>query len=722
MYARLVCSCLWIQSVLTLADSNLHSKFKEFDELAPDNFTVVVKRNVVSGQVNMKIVTFSALRKYFVLHLVPGSPVLRKDFQAHMVDGDGRITPVHVDQQIFYTGYLNGNPQHSVDAVHTDDVWIAQIHSPDDVYSIEPLTHHVPDSPATLMLIFKQRDFNSSIFNGYSHENATLQPFCEEVQYKQHPLSDSLAVKQRSHIKNNTLTKSNPYTRNITNSDSHVGHPLTNSIYWDNFNSETYLSIDNQFKIQYKEYEDRWRRSNTKRDTPVYDTCEMLVIADFETYRGMGRSNILRMISILVYLYQSVDRIYRDTIFDSFTNLGIVIAGLIVHTEYTNISNHYNMPNNRMTIGNTLFSLFRVKNLTNYCLAHLTTQRNFAGTMGTATTGSPNARLWGNGICAGTVSDARNVGLSTPMFSENLVLPVARYLLVLAHEIGHNWGSIHDPEDNPLCNPSSQNGEAYMMSAIAALAASPNARTFSPCSRQQIANVLNVKAHFCFKPRSLAEEVCGNNIVEPEEDCDAGYLMNDPCCIKRCRFKDKAVCSPFNHPCCTNSCQIAPPSQKCFVDIQDCLEDAFCSGTESHTCPEPQPLPNDSPCQSLGRCWHGKCVSFCERLGFSYEPTRRLLDCSCDEDRTTMCEHCCMDVGNEQGCTKMGGSKIDGTPCLRGVCVKGVCVDRQMDDTFVDVEKAVYSNGSKDAQEPGRLDDVLLFGTAVCLGWLMAIL
>ncbi|CAG5128135.1 unnamed protein product [Candidula unifasciata] len=691
MYARLVCSCLWIQSVLTLVDCNLHLKFKEFDELTPDNFTVVVKRNAVSGQLNMKIVSFFALRKYFVLHLVPGSPVLRKDFQAHMVDGDGRMTPVHVDQQIFYTGYLNGNPQHSVDAVHTDDVWIAQIHSPDDVYSIEPLTHHVPDSPATSMLIFRQRDINSSIFNGYSHENATLQPFCEEVEY---PLSDSLAVEQRRHTKKNTSATINKFKQENIYNEKTDHRRVANNIFKKHLNSETH---------------------SLNLILSVYDTCEMLVIADFETYRGIGRANIFRMISILVYLYQSVDRIYRETKFDSLTNLGIAITNLFVHTEYTRLSEHYNMPNNLMTALRTLYSMSQVTNFSNYCLVHLSTQRSFGATVGIATTAARSTHNWGGGICARYAMAARNIGLSTPINAHGVNLPVFIYLLVVAHEIGHNWGAHHDPTEDYVCSPPSHRGGKYLMWPYTASGIHGNNAKFSPCSREEIAGILHEKAHVCFKPQSLVEEVCGNNIVDPQEDCDAGYLKGNPCCTSRCRFPKNAVCSPLNHPCCTNSCQIAPPTQKCFADFQDCHEDAFCSGTESHTCPETRPLPNNSTCQSLGKCWQGDCVTFCELLGATFTPARRLVDCTCEENLTTMCQHCCWNPQSKQNCTKMGGSKIDGTPCMRGVCNHGTCVSTQTNDNIFFEDRLAFSSGSDDIHQLGRMRAVLVtFVCAIC--------
>lgn len=225
---------------------------------------------------------------------------------------------------------------------------------------------------------------------------------------------------------------------------------------------------------------------------------------------------------------------------------------------------------------------------------------------------------------------------------------------------------------------------------------------------------LQAKAHLCFVPRRSVERACGNGVVDSGEDCDVGFGENDPCCTSECRFKGQAVCTAANHPCCDSSCQIAPRTQKCFVGVEDCHEPAFCSGTDSHSCPESKLLPNNSTCQSLGKCWHGKCVTFCELLGMTFTPARRLMECTCDKDRKAMCYHCCWDPESGQGCVKMGPSKIDGTPCMEGICDNGICINVNRADDFLLQNRAEFSSKSNQICQLLRLDAALVTVAAVC--------
>ncbi|BFZ14568.1 hypothetical protein BsWGS_17607 [Bradybaena similaris] len=723
MYARILCSCLWIQSVLKLACCNLHSKFKDFEELSPDNFTVLVKRHATSGQVYFKIVTFFALRKYFVLHLVPGSPVLREDFEVNMVDSNGRMTQVAIDQQIFYTGYLHGNRQHTVDALHKDGIWIAQIKGPDDEYSIEPLTHHEPDSSVTSMLIFRQRDIKSSILLNSSDDNPAFQPFCEELHFKQYLIPHLKRVKKHHPNNKNSLRETIPNETAKRKNEKNLDTSITNNIFTEHLNSEENSPKDALLKIQFTDNHSRSRRSQSVRQTRVQDTCEMLAVADFETYKGIGRRSIYWIVTILVFLYQTVDRLYRDTFFDTFTNLGIVLVKVMVHTEYTPVEpdkRHYNMASNIMNAISTLKAMANVSNFSNFCLVHLTTQRLFSGTLGVAATA--DGTKWSNGICAKVTNESRNIGLSTPITDTGYPMPLIMYSLVIAHEIGHNWGSRHDTSKDPNCSPSSREGGKYIMWPYSGYISTFNAKKFSPCSRKQIATVLRVKAHLCFMPRRSAEHICGNGIVDPGEDCDVGFGISDPCCTSQCRFIDQAVCTAANHPCCDSSCQIAPQTQKCFFDVEDCREAAFCSGTDSHSCPESKLLPNNSTCQSLGKCWHGNCVTFCELLGKSFTPARRLMECTCDEDLVAMCYHCCWDPESGQGCVKMGPPKRNGTPCMLGSCENGVCLHVNRSVDFLFEEKVDFSSKSNQIHQLMHLDAAVLTFAAVCLGLLSMII
>ena len=59
--------------------------------------------------------------------------------------------------------------------------------------------------------------------------------------------------------------------------------------------------------------------------------------------------------------------------------------------------------------------------------------------------------------------------------------------LVTGHELGHNFGSNHDP---PECIPSYNRGGAYLMNARAVSGLQRNNRLFSPCSRASIGRIL----------------------------------------------------------------------------------------------------------------------------------------------------------------------------------------------------------------------------------------
>lgn len=179
-------------------------------------------------------------------------------------------------------------------------------------------------------------------------------------------------------------------------------------------------------------------------------------------------------------------------------------------------------------------------------------------------------------------------------------------------------------------------------------------------------------------PLDIVKSFCGNGVLDPEEDCDVGHVLqnHNVCCTSNCRFQEGAVCSPYNHPCCTETCQVAPETQKCYlIYIYECYDTPFCSGTDSRMCPQSRSLPNNSSCGDQGKCWHGNCVPFCQVLGQRLDPPRRLEACTSDTDRTIMCKHSCWEPGQGEVCRVMGGAKKDGTPCLFGYCHKGECIE-----------------------------------------------
>ncbi len=105
----------------------------------------------------------------------------------------------------------------------------------------------------------------------------------------------------------------------------------------------------------------------------------------------------------------------------------------------------------------------------------------------------------------------------------------------------------------------------------------PNNLLFSPCSRRLIFAVLYSKSSRCFKTPS--DHICGNQLVESSEQCDAG-MNGDVCCAPDCRLKPVANCSWFNDLCCTQNCKPQSQGHECrAAESADCKASARCDVT-----------------------------------------------------------------------------------------------------------------------------------------------
>ncbi|KAJ8983191.1 hypothetical protein NQ317_016410, partial [Molorchus minor] len=145
-----------------------------------------------------------------------------------------------------------------------------------------------------------------------------------------------------------------------------------------------------------------------------------------------------------------------------------------------------------------------------------------------------------------------NTGIVTLLNYGKHVPPAVSHV-TLAHEIGHNFGSPHDPEQ---CSPGGEDGN-FIMFARATSGDKKNNNRFSPCSLKSINPVLNFKARSpkgCFTEPKAA--ICGNGVVEEGEQCDCGWEEDcrDQCCwpMRRyappdeppCRLTPRSSCSP----------------------------------------------------------------------------------------------------------------------------------------------------------------------------------
>ncbi|KAI3364677.1 hypothetical protein L3Q82_011448 [Scortum barcoo] len=204
--------------------------------------------------------------------------------------------------------------------------------------------------------------------------------------------------------------------------------------------------------------------------------------------------------------------------------------------------------------------------------------------------------------------------------------------LVTTHELGHNFGAEHDPDNVPHCAPREDQGGKYVMYPIAVSGDHVNNKMFSNCSKRSIVIRLRSKAPSCFKQRNI--NVCGNSRVEQGEECDPGllHINSDRCCTTECRLRAGAQCSDRNSACCKN-CRFEAEGEVCQEPIDaTCKGHSYCTGNSSE-CPPPENAADATVCLDSGECLNGLCVPFCQAV-------LKLQPCACNETHAS-CKVCC---------------------------------------------------------------------------------
>ncbi|VDC01988.1 unnamed protein product [Peniophora sp. CBMAI 1063] len=264
---------------------------------------------------------------------------------------------------------------------------------------------------------------------------------------------------------------------------------------------------------------------------------------------------------------------------------------------------------------------------------------------------------------------------------------------VVAHEIGHNFGAIHDCTSGcnstsaccPLSTTTCDANAQYIMSPVA----EASEQTFSPCTLGNICSLMQSQSMntSCLVPpsqdiRTISLNQCGNGIVEEGEDCDPGSGTNSTCCdSSTCKFTSGSVCDFTSSSCCTDQCQLASSGTVCRAARDDQCDTAeTCTGS-SATCPEDTFTPNGRSCGSNGlKCADGQCTSLdlqCQTNGAAMG-----LTTACGSKDDTSCRVSCQNP-NSTGCVVLDTQLIDGSPCgYGGTCQSGNCQSGSALDTF----------------------------------------
>uniref|UniRef100_A0AAY4AIY7 ADAM metallopeptidase domain 17a n=1 Tax=Denticeps clupeoides TaxID=299321 RepID=A0AAY4AIY7_9TELE len=592
----------------------------------------VRRRDVESRSSLERLVSFTALKRHFQLYLTSNTDLFAKDFKAVFVDKKGNANPYEIEMQKYFKGHVVGEENSRVQAHMDGDEFSAHILTDEAEFNVEPLWRFIESNHDNRLLVYRSEDI-----------------------------------------------------RNI----SRLASPKVCG----------YVSAEDQDLLPGVASVHLFR---TKRQAHNHkkNTCPMLLVADYRFFKHMGRGEESTTLNYLIELIDRVDDIYRNTSWDDeFKGYGVQIQQIIINKEPTEVppgTLHYNMKGSPFPRKDDVWEVKKLleqfsadvadiaDNVSQVCLAHLFTYQDFDdGTLGLAYVAPSKEHALG-GLCpkayfpSSTVKKPSylNTGLtSTKNYGKTILTKEAD--LVTTHELGHNFGAEHDPDNIVACAPRDDQGGKFVMYPIAVSGDHINNKHFSNCSKFSVSRTLRYKAPVCFRERN--PRLCGNSRVEEGEDCDPGllHLNDDPCCTSTCKFKSKVQCSDRNSQCCKN-CRFEKAGKVCQEPITaTCKNMSTCTGMSSD-CPAPTNLADESICVDMGRCRRGHCVPFCEAL-------YKLESCACNETDDS-CKVCCRD--KDAVCKPFqhpnGSFQFlrKGKPCTVGFCDGGGKCMKQVQDVI----------------------------------------
>lgn len=413
----------------------------------------------------------------------------------------------------------------------------------------------------------------------------------------------------------------------------------------------------------------------TESSTPIAQSrCELKLVADYEFYKVIGNKNYANAARYLINLVERINGIFTtidwglDVNGNRLVNLGFAIKDIKIYDKPSTHLNHFNSyAQSDVNAIEILRSFSLEEGVNNTCLSILVTAKAFEfGVLGMSNIGSPGQR----GICAIDQQDGSFMNTAIITVRRKSDLMMTRVVdLILAHELGHSMGSLHDDIHDEECVPQNSRDGRFVMWESANTGYDKNNYIFSPCSIRSIHRMLYSLAHTCFVEEKGA--LCGNGILEVGEECDNGAQLNfdekDECCTTGCKLSKNALCSPRHSECCSKTCNYIPAGELCrAMNMDACKEASYCNGL-SERCPEPKLLKDETECTDEGTCKYGECVPFCR----SVSPD--LLPCLCD-NATFACRRCCRSKISGI-CSPVEPRKWlpENSMCIFGQCIKKIC-------------------------------------------------
>ncbi|CAK7272041.1 hypothetical protein SEPCBS119000_004914 [Sporothrix epigloea] len=390
----------------------------------------------------------------------------------------------------------------------------------------------------------------------------------------------------------------------------------------------------------------------------------------------------------IVMQINSASRVYESTL-----NITLGIQNLLIQnnscpTESTTSATPWNAGcSSDLTITDrlNLFSKWRGESAND--------TNSFWMLLSTCATDSAVGLAWLGQLC---VPGAQSDGSNETIAATNVVIRTSTEWQVMAHEIGHTFGAVHDCTSQtcadgtvtkqqccPLSASECDAGGAYIMNP----STGTGITQFSACTMGNICSAMgrNSVKSTCLSANKNVVTVtgseCGNGIVEEGEECDCGGTegcgSNTCCDPNTCKFTANALCDPSNDECCTSTCQLAGSDVVCRPSTGSCDPAETCSGI-SATCPADATLPDGTTCGLSGAglaCASGQCTSRdlqCKTLMGSMTTGNDTYACSDQGCQLS----CASPEFGANTCLSMSQNFLDGTPCQGGGhCSSGNCED-----------------------------------------------
>lgn len=568
---------------------------------------------------------FSAFGKFHRLNLRPDREIFTGD--AKILSGDGK--PFPFDRDAIVRGYVEGAPNSDVyGVIDKKDGFHGKILSGTENYYVDPSSWYFDEKQDFPSVIYKDTDLE------YNHAYADIK---QRIPADMHPQRVRRSSKNEgSRVRRQT-------------EEELEKNACTLGLYADNFFTELFGGKTNAILQLVKQVQ----------------AAQIIYMNEFNTSGYYFPKGITFRVSTVVV----------------FNKTDPLPSGLPAQVKDSNVG------------VDTLLDYFSRMNHDTVCEAFLFTNRDFdGGILGLAWIGSSDEGQAG-GICdkfsdyGGGKKRSYNTGIVT-MTLYGRFTPPRISEITFAHELGHGFGSTHDPSSNLECVPGGLEGN-YIMFDKATSGVRANNDRFSKCSKDEIKTNVDFKRQKysdCFKRGD--EPICGNKIVEENEQCDCGdeNTCTEKCCIpagkeRACKLvlQSGILCSPSQGPCCTEQCRYAGRDRICSKST-DCTKNQTCSGL-SFSCNTPEPVRNETFCDQGRRvCYAGQCsVSVCAKYNME--------SCSCTVN-SELCDLCCKQDGVCTPSSRLallppelkGLKLVPGTPCdkMNGYCdVFAVC--RQVD-------------------------------------------